>query len=236
VFAGDCRDQAAGNVRIVTDREPTWFDFDCDYCTGVWDYTSRRGLFHRTWTVAGGVTSVLASLEAATAQSDRVTLAWRADASVTRAVLERAADAGAWKVLATLEPDDHGRLNYVDLGVAPGARYGYRLGIERAGAQQWLEPVWLEIPRATTFALRGARPNPAAKNLVVAFALPVTAPATLDIVDLGGRRVTSRRLDALDPGEHVVDLGPVAGMSPGVYWLRLTQEGRALTRRFVVAR
>ena len=33
----------------VTDREFTWFDFDCDYCTGVWDYSTRRGLFHKTW-------------------------------------------------------------------------------------------------------------------------------------------------------------------------------------------
>ena len=33
----------------VTDREFTWFDFDCDYCTGVFDYSTKRGLFHKTW-------------------------------------------------------------------------------------------------------------------------------------------------------------------------------------------
>ena len=34
--------------RIVSDRFYTWFDFDCDYCTGAYS-KSRGGLFHHTW-------------------------------------------------------------------------------------------------------------------------------------------------------------------------------------------
>lgn len=40
---------------FVTDREYTWFDFDCDFCTGVWDYAvgagdpKLGGLYHHTW-------------------------------------------------------------------------------------------------------------------------------------------------------------------------------------------
>jgi hypothetical protein len=43
---------------LVTDRQLYWFDFDCDYCTGVWDYLignanpndkSAGGLMHKTW-------------------------------------------------------------------------------------------------------------------------------------------------------------------------------------------
>ena len=26
-----------------------WFNFDCDYCTGIYDYPTRTGLFHKTW-------------------------------------------------------------------------------------------------------------------------------------------------------------------------------------------
>ena len=33
----------------VTDREYSWFDFDCDYCTGVWDFAKQRGMFHKNW-------------------------------------------------------------------------------------------------------------------------------------------------------------------------------------------
>jgi hypothetical protein len=39
-FAADCRDEGAGNVRVVNDQGPSWFDLDCDYCTGVWDHAS----------------------------------------------------------------------------------------------------------------------------------------------------------------------------------------------------
>ena len=34
-FASDCRND--GTPRLVTDHDYTWFDFDCDYCTGPWD-------------------------------------------------------------------------------------------------------------------------------------------------------------------------------------------------------
>jgi hypothetical protein len=36
------------DARPVNDRQYTWFDFDCDYCTGAYS-KSKGGLFHRTW-------------------------------------------------------------------------------------------------------------------------------------------------------------------------------------------
>jgi plastocyanin len=47
----DCSEMP-GRVRreiFVTDRDYSWFDFDCNYCTGVYDAATRRGLFHKTW-------------------------------------------------------------------------------------------------------------------------------------------------------------------------------------------
>ena len=35
--------------RFVNDREYSWFDFDCDYCTGAYSSVIDQGLFHRTW-------------------------------------------------------------------------------------------------------------------------------------------------------------------------------------------
>src|SRR6185369_12491269 len=35
--------------RFVNDRAYTWFDFDCDYCTGAYSSVINQGLFHRTW-------------------------------------------------------------------------------------------------------------------------------------------------------------------------------------------
>uniref|UniRef100_A0A832MIQ5 T9SS type A sorting domain-containing protein n=1 Tax=Eiseniibacteriota bacterium TaxID=2212470 RepID=A0A832MIQ5_UNCEI len=33
----------------VTPGTTRWFDLDCDYCTGVFDYARGAGLFHKTW-------------------------------------------------------------------------------------------------------------------------------------------------------------------------------------------
>jgi hypothetical protein len=42
----DCHDQSS---RPINDRDFTWFDFDCDYCTGAYSTILHTGLFHRTW-------------------------------------------------------------------------------------------------------------------------------------------------------------------------------------------
>jgi len=48
-FAADCHDEEDGRQRQVNDLGYTWFDFDCDYCTGVYDFGKGIGLFHHTW-------------------------------------------------------------------------------------------------------------------------------------------------------------------------------------------
>jgi plastocyanin len=50
----DCSEKRPGGERrevLVNDREYSWFDFDCDYCTGVYS-TVLNGLFHKTWNAA----------------------------------------------------------------------------------------------------------------------------------------------------------------------------------------
>lgn len=45
----DCHDEAEGAVRPITEFENTWFDFDCNYCTGVYDLPRDQGLFLKRW-------------------------------------------------------------------------------------------------------------------------------------------------------------------------------------------
>jgi hypothetical protein len=52
IFLADCD----GGIRVVTDRAPQWFDFDCDYCTGVWNVVTSGGLFHHTWWIPAPLT------------------------------------------------------------------------------------------------------------------------------------------------------------------------------------
>ena len=45
-LSADCRSE--GTV-FVNDRQYSWFDFDCDYCTGAYSSVLHQGLFHHTW-------------------------------------------------------------------------------------------------------------------------------------------------------------------------------------------
>ena len=87
-------------------------------------------------------------------------------------------------------------------------------------------------PRAE-FALQGARPNPSAGHLTVAFSLPDGSPAKLEMVDVAGRRVFQSDVGNLGAGFHVLPIER-ADLPAGVYALRLTQHGRTLMSKVSV--
>ena len=74
------------------------------------------------------------------------------------------------------------------------------------------------------FALEGVRPNPSrGGQLSVTFALPSSAPARLELLDVSGRRVVTREVGALGAGPHVVALAANRSLPPGLYLVRLAQ-------------
>lgn len=78
------------------------------------------------------------------------------------------------------------------------------------------------------FALGGAWPNPArGSRFTVSFALPIAAPARLELLDVGGRLVVAREVGSLGVGRHAVDLAAGRRLAPGLYLVRLSQ-GRNL--------
>jgi hypothetical protein len=56
------------------------------------------------------------------------------------------------------------------------------------------------------------------------------------VYDVSGREIAREDVSALQAGPHTFDLGRGAHIPPGVYWLRLTHDGKSLTRRGVVLR
>jgi hypothetical protein len=94
----------------------------------------------------------------------------------------------------------------------------------------------LDAPVAPrVLALRGATPNPAsAARMTIAFELPSDAPARLEVVDVGGRRVLSRDVGGMGVGPHAVDLANGSRIAPGVYWVRLTQGATSRMARVAV--
>jgi hypothetical protein len=84
-------------------------------------------------------------------------------------------------------------------------------------------------------ALRGATPNPAsATRMTIAFELPSDAPARLEVVDVGGRRILSRDVGGMGAGLHAVDLANGGRIAPGVYMVRLTQGATTRISRVAV--
>jgi hypothetical protein len=71
-------------------------------------------------------------------------------------------------------------------------------------------------------------------TLRVEYALAGDAPATLELLDIGGRRVDARTVAGA--GRATAVLGGTAPLGAGVYFVRLTQAGRIDTQRLVVVR
>ena len=94
-----------------------------------------------------------------------------------------------------------------------------------------------DVPEAgpLTFALDPVRPNPACGGaLSVRFTLPTAAGASLELLDVAGRRVAAREVGALGAGAHTVELGAGLHLAPGLYLVRLTQGANARVTRAVV--
>ena len=180
----------------------------------------------------GGPTPTLVSLVSAEAGPDRVRVVWQLAAGAgAAATVQRRTPESAWQEVGRVSADGLGRVAYEDAALATGARYGYRLGLEGAGAGG---EVWVDVPARPVFALRGAVPNPAIHGLRVVFSLASAAPARLEVIDIAGRRVVSRELGALGPGTHALSLEEAAGLRPGLYLLRLSQAGQSLTSRALI--
>ena len=89
---------------------------------------------------------------------------------------------------------------------------------------------------STALALDPARPSPMRGAGQIGFSLPRAARVRLSIVDLQGREVAVLADGMLPPGRHTAawDGRTERGAAPaGLYFVRLTAEGRALSQRLV---
>ncbi len=183
---------------------------------------------------SSGPTPVLLSLVNADATPERVALTWQgAGAGSLRASIFRRTGPSAWQQLGLTTADGGDRLRYEDRTVTPGERYAYRIGWSEDGAEQFSAESWVDVPLAV-FALRGAVPNPASgADLRVAFSLPKSGSARIELLDTSGRLIERHEEPALEAGEY--RLRPFTrSVAPGIYWLRLSQGVQTATARAVV--
>jgi hypothetical protein len=80
-------------------------------------------------------------------------------------------------------------------------------------------------------SIEGIRPNPAAGRFAVSLVLVGTDPAKLEVFDVAGRRVLARDLGTSSVERQTVVLGEGRSLPAGIYLVRLSQAGRAVSAR-----
>ena len=84
-------------------------------------------------------------------------------------------------------------------------------------------------------SLSGFNPNPAVSSrLMLSFSLATGEPATVEMIDVTGRRVASEDVGSLGPGSHTIQVGRGMNLPTGVYMVRLQQGGRVLRAKAAV--
>jgi len=104
-----------------------------------------------------------------------------------------------------------------------------------------IAPVAVEPGRiAGRFELAPPRPNPFFSRATLAFSVPASAHVRLEIYDLQGRRIRTLEDGILAPGRYTRswDGGTTGGAAAptGVYFVRFSAPGVALTRRALLVR
>ena len=176
------------------------------------------------------------SLVSADATPTEVSLTWYEGSDSAPATVYRAVADGPWAQVVQIQPDGTGYLRYVDTDIVPGGLYHYRLGVQRNGSEVFFGEVQVIVPNLPLFALERTWPNPVSNDLSIAFSLDGGAPATLSVIDVGGRRVLTRSVGALGAGRHVITLATQGKLPAGIYLVHLEQAGHRVSRRISVTR
>jgi hypothetical protein len=129
-------------------------------------------------------------------------------------------------------PSDENRIaspeeaSFLDEG-APGAHYYKLSAVDEHENESDFAVLTPLAPTAVgesaiAFALSGAHPNPSrGEPWTLSLSLPSAGPASMEILDLSGRRVGYRDLNGLGGGRHQVVLRDPARLPSGVYVIRL---------------
>jgi FG-GAP-like repeat len=180
--------------------------------------------------------ATLASLISAAAGPNAVHLEWYVSSAGFSATLERGETSDSWGPIGTVHADGTGHMTWIDSDVTPGSRVGYRLTWTESGATMHSPVTWLDVPSLArlSLAVEGARPNPSRGIPVLMLSLPEGGAATLEVYDVGGRRVIERRFEAASAGQHAIALRSERPLAPGMYLARVQQGGREATGRFAI--
>lgn len=176
------------------------------------------------------------ALASVAADPSRVSLAWygTGSAALTATVYRRTQDL-PWNAIGNAVASGSDLLRYDDRTVSAGARYAYRIGVHDLEGVTYSEEVWVDVPLAPRLAIQGVRPNPTSRDMWVTYSLADDQVASLELLDVAGRRVLERRIEPR-PGAFSLNLSEGVNLPPGIYLVKLTQGARFETARVTVLR
>ncbi len=173
------------------------------------------------------------ALVGTTASPGRVRMEWYSDEGGLQVAVERRTETTGWSRVGDAASDGTGHIVYEDRDVAPGGRYGYRLMISRGGATEYAGEAWVSVPFGPALSVGGLRV--AGSRVLLGLTLGSGGPARIEMMDVSGRRVLDRGLEALGPGEHEIDLCGTE-LRAGLYFVRLMQGAQRVAAKRVLAR
>ena len=182
-----------------------------------------------------GFTPVLVSVANTHVEPGLVRVDWYvADGAGLAATVYRRTEGGAWSDLGQVSADGTGHIVFEDRDVAAATRYHYRLGLREGSEETYAGEVTVDVPSGVALAIEEVSPNPSDREMWVSFSLPGNGPATLELIDIGGRIV--REQSVTGARRRTVNLAAGVRLTPGVYIIRLTQAGRSTVKRVSVMR
>jgi hypothetical protein len=239
------------SMGAITDVQTAWTSVASNIAPNQGDYLGLFGdaiELHAGWadgrngdpdvytaTVPLVAVPVQISVAATDVEPGRVRVTWyTAEAGALVATVYRRTGADEWDDLGRISPDGSGEIVFEDRSVQPGTRYHYRLGVFEGTRESFLGEVTVDVPVAPALAIEAVRPNPADRELWVTFSLPQSASATLELLDVSGRRIRGQTVSGV--GRQTVDLAAGGRLAPGVYLVRLIQAGRSVVMRASIVR
>jgi hypothetical protein len=132
-----------------------------------------------------------------------------------------------WEVVGTYDGGPYFTVEYGDHII--GARYGYRLYWNATDGHHRGGEAWVEIPGAYVRIIGfGSSPS---GGPIVWLNLESTAPATVDVFDVSGRRVGTSGPFSFEAGRRAVAVDAFGPLHSGVYVIRLHQADKTVTKK-----
>lgn len=203
------------------------------FSTWTDDVLPARANFLRARPTLAGTLPRLVSIETG---PGRAHVVWQgSETDPTSYQIQRRTDAEEWRSLTESRLGAKGRLEHEDRGLLPGAHAVYRLAVQKQGALVTLEETPIDIPLPMPLALRFVRTEDRGRTVRIQYVLETHDRASLEVLDIAGRRVMERDLGAPGAGEH--ELRFASGPLPaGIYFVRLHQSRRIRTARLTLIR